>query len=1083
MKKLLSIIFSILFIILNINIWNANVDETNAFEFSYDLEKCILKTNFNLWGHHWYNREYYIDSPWILSIWDDKHTTLSKNSNISIWICKDAILDPNKCIGNSSPWEKYDEKMINNSEISIKQLWNASILRKDKTIVINNKGEQNIVISTPKWDINTKWKEILIDFSSTDKLSIFSWKSQQEASIAPNLTCPNGYIKSGNQCMKTEKASIKTCVWDYFIDECSEGNCIKETQIHYYSIWKDYYDYYLWNFKVPNDCSGWLSGYNYFWNGSYFNVNVSFSPSCPSGYNPSWNQCIKTEYISPTYSCPTWYSISNSQCIKKNTEWKTDNMDNIYEIKFDFVKEKPTKYFYNISNNNKTIALYENLYKREITWIYMDYTVRTFEAKSWLNTWKNSCSTPNPSRTYWNWYCTWLDVWPSMTRKGAITYTTTKVNVNPVHFSCTKTEYDNGNIEFDYKFDWNLDTGSIERPSFSNSLLKINWNTEDEGMIYTSVDKTLDIEGLHYTTVWKIWNQKLKIWEIQISIKEDDETLWDYIHTLTSSIENPWFIPAIKWVKIIWDDKKEVTLKPWTYQIVFSFFDGEQLIWTLSRPIIFFPKDNFQIGWNIWYSLSKNILYANWDDVVKICQPISDIYWNKITRFEDIELDNSFVDINDDYIISNIVFTKDSTICFEISKLTPWDLLKEFDINIPKHDFAIWLPITWEIQSLKISFLTPISFNDPLWITIQVKWSNWRWDALPRLLQKQEYRITLENKWLDSIKNWKLSIEKNNIQNEIEWHYWKSFTWSNTNFFINKKSLSGTSFKFEWEISTKDKDIILDKPKLSVKDLYVSYTLSSWKWMWKDVEYKLWNTTISWCDISTLWLRVEWTLQWWWKSELTWQEANFSDLSVSDMRLGIRRNAFQLINNLTSGTILNGVRYVEWDVTISWEINWYETLIVKDWNVIIDKNLNPSKKKFWIIVLKDNYDVNTDYNEGWNIYIWKDVEEINAIIYADWTFRSADQNWTKYKDSELQKILVLNWTLFSKNTIGWGTEVEWDYLLPWWARTDSYELASYYDLNYIRKVSFCSSDEQAYSFLIRYNPWAQTNTPIGFTIQ
>ena len=147
--------------------------------------------------------------------------------------------------------------------------------------------------------------------------------------------------------------------------------------------------------------------------------------------------------------------------------------------------------------------------------------------------------------------------------------------------------------------------------------------------------------------------------------------------------------------------------------------------------------------------------------------------------------------------------------------------------------------------------------------------------------------------------------------------------------------------------------------------------------------------------------------------------------------------------------------------------------------------MNISWKKLWIIVLKDNYNINSDYWKkwkkwAWNVYVWSDVSKINAVIYADWTIRSADETWTSIDDSNLLNILEINWSLFTRNTI-WGSlkAKNNSYALPWWQKTNDFDLASVFDLNQLRKVPICW--ENKYSVLVKYDSKIQSNPPKWFT--
>lgn len=70
----------------------------------------------------------------------------------------------------------------------------------------------------------------------------------------------------------------------------------------------------------------------------------------------------------------------------------------------------------------------------------------------------------------------------------------------------------------------------------------------------------------------------------------------------------------------------------------------------------------------------------------------------------------------------------------------------------------------------------------------------------------------------------------------------------------------------------------------------VSYILSANE-LWSD------KTPISlkWNGDVFLWVQVIWILQWSGKSDFTWQEKNFSDISKAEARSVIEKNAFTQI--------------------------------------------------------------------------------------------------------------------------------------------------------------------------------------------
>lgn len=210
-----------------------------------------------------------------------------------------------------------------------------------------------------------------------------------------------------------------------------------------------------------------------------------------------------------------------------------------------------------------------------------------------------------------------------------------------------------------------------------------------------------------------------------------------------------------------------------------------------------------------------------------------------------------------------------------------------------------------------------------------------------------------------------------------------------------------------------------------------------------------------------LWIQIIGSLQGEWNSNFTGQKENFSDLSTSTLRAQIRKNAYLHIANMQSWNIVWWVKYVDaaktwWKVVVpdsqytAWE---YETLVVKNWNVVIQWDL--TKQKLWIIVLADNYNVNSDFNKSWNVYITPSVRNINAVIYADGWLISADSSGKPYvqDSSELSDILknqlVMKGTLFTRNTIGWV--IKKPYVLPGWSNTTDFNNSMLYDLNYLRR--------------------------------
>ncbi len=391
---------------------------------------------------------------------------------------------------------------------------------------------------------------------------------------------------------------------------------------------------------------------------------------------------------------------------------------------------------------------------------------------------------------------------------------------------------------------------------------------------------------------------------------------------------------------------------------------------------------------------------------------------------------------------------------------------------------------TYEVNNINYHFKKPLTWK----LEASIDW--WTsWWIIPSLWTQIDYRILYNNPW-------NINIIYNSITNN-------DYTISAFNDGLEIQSIEideSDYSKFSARINTSKKEIdILPDPSIWVKGAYIQYTL----W-WKTVKYtlsdlELANNTdefvLTWEEFR--WVRVVWNLQGSWKQMLTWQDENISSITMLETRNEIRKNAYMFVKWMNNWDIINGIRYVEWeDVTISWDQN-YETLIVKDWNVIIDWDLNTTWKTFWIIVLKNWYNSLTDYVWKWNIYVNNNVVYIDAIIYSDWWFISS-LDWnpliedTTERTTLLQKQLVFKWSLFTRNTIGWSILSGWYYLLPWSVQTDDFDKAMLYDLNYVRrwKIWWDWSDENLdwndrnlwnnNPFVIIYNPEIQTKPPKWF---
>jgi len=484
--------------------------------------------------------------------------------------------------------------------------------------------------------------------------------------------------------------------------------------------------------------------------------------------------------------------------------------------------------------------------------------------------------------------------------------------------------------------------------------------------------------------------------------------------------------------------------------------------WNLSSKVIYFnvyPNNNLSLNstvslYNIYPSWTQ---FANNTSVYKYLLTLKDKFdnpiYNKniininqdctgITWCKTINIDNtpttSWLDALTEtwYLVNK---TNNSwQISFLLKSYTPWIFTPRFKIKLKKWDNKYIDTIT--SPPFYTSIISDNKFKKPISWSFDVSNSWSMWGAKPEIWTTQKYKINLQNIWsLWTISNWILDIQKDiSIINNVWWHVFQSFQSLWKNFILFPANLYFTT-----RINATSN--VLKAPIVSTKNLAISYTL----W-WQLVKYYLNDFTSTWSSMKNLWVKVIWSLQWWFKASLTWQKSNFSDISKSTTRLWLKKKIYTLKRWIKSGTTINWIKYVKWDFTINWN-QTYSTLVVEDWNVIIKDNIT---KTLGVFVLNNNLWDKTK----WNIYVNKNVTYIDAIIYADGWLISSDLNGNPYivdnniRVSNLQNQLVLKWSLFTRNTIGWAVLWQlWEYILPWWSRTKDFNEAMKYDLNYVRR--------------------------------
>lgn len=485
---------------------------------------------------------------------------------------------------------------------------------------------------------------------------------------------------------------------------------------------------------------------------------------------------------------------------------------------------------------------------------------------------------------------------------------------------------------------------------------------------------------------------------------------------------------------------------------------------------------------NTWDSLlevlnSTATPYANNIDSFDYKLTLKDQYWNPIfdTQIENpiqtpfswwntILLSNSNSALR--YTYPNTQTNADGEYLFSVKSLLFWTIDHKITFNYDNWNENYIQ--NWLSESVSLYISNTGDFEKPFSAGITMIWP---WNN-PEVWTEQNYEINLVYNWnVENISLGNLNINQNTL-NFSSWHKFSDISNLDDTFSFNDLQCS-----FSGVFDAISSESVLSAPVFDIDNMNVNYKLAG-----EDIRYTLDSFWLVWCDISTLGLKTIWSTQWDGRWEITGWSANFSDVSTSSLRADIRKNAYTLIRGLNSNQTVNGVRYVEWDVTISWDLN-YETLIVKNWNVFISWNLNTAWDNLGIIVLKDDwFNLSSDFNTNGNIYVSNTVSTINAHLYADGTLRSADINGIKYSDTDLWIKLRMKGSLFTRNTVwGWLLAGEGNYILPGGSTTLSREIASIYDLNYIRRAQECT-DSDDYSFLVEYDPSIQLNPPKWFDV-
>ncbi len=561
---------------------------------------------------------------------------------------------------------------------------------------------------------------------------------------------------------------------------------------------------------------------------------------------------------------------------------------------------------------------------------------------------------------------------------------------------------------------------------------------------------------------------------------------------------------------VTWNPLSQIVslTKAWDYNISVSALDKAGNPFSFSKKLTIYPTDaslpnsTVALSTALWSKYANNTDVYTYDIVLK--DQFNNLIYDKIItdikQFKDNAEPSSKTLTTDmrNNSWNNAIFAQEFstatnsawTTTFKLRSLAPWEYSQYFHVTVP-----VWNDSYTNTSSSTIDLkaLTLNSFKKPVtgklvvadgtlsvWATekVYLKWDNeWKVDAIP---------ISMMN--LDKV----MPTDRNN-------------------FSITKTPVAlsdlESSLDLKLNITWSLQPVWLEFPIWD--DPYVSYTLA-----WQPIYYIVTdaannyavntNVVFSSTNVKFSWVWVTWKTQWKGKQEVANSDiwSNFSEITASAQRNVIRANAYKLIKGMNSGNVVDWVKYVKWEnVTISWDLS-YELLVVKNWNVIINWNLNTSWKKLWIIVLNDTYKTDTDYNwtKWWNIYVNSNVVYIDAILYADGWLISSWVDWTPLvtdndsRTQALEKQLVLKGSLFSRNTIWGSIEKNGYYFLPGQSPTQDYNKAMVYDLNYLRRNNNVTVDPslpvwynkdknwnlKEWNFVVIYNSKILTDPPKWF---
>lgn len=272
------------------------------------------------------------------------------------------------------------------------------------------------------------------------------------------------------------------------------------------------------------------------------------------------------------------------------------------------------------------------------------------------------------------------------------------------------------------------------------------------------------------------------------------------------------------------------------------------------------------------------------------------------------------------------------------------------------------------------------------------------------------------------------------------------------------------------------------------------------------------DTTPSWAIVTeTAWdntISIDWVTSLEWDDEViatstSWVNIDLNSQIKTTLKSQINKNLAQLTRNLIpeTGDIYSfnnpssSEKYYyfdfSWDETWdnNWygnkwkieelsngssamQVTWYNTVIVKWWNIYIKSNINNTSNTSSLLVLLAQRDNN---NNGWNIYIDPSVTNIDAIIIADWSLLSYSSNGIITDETTLWEQLLVYGSVLSNNVV-WSNEYPYgsDAYIQWYRNVTDRPAT---DINIFDLTNLRTTTDWTASVTFKYNPMINISPP------